>query len=344
MKNIDLHSIISSESFWQVNKKIARYFKDNNTAILLEDLVSKKKYFESKNQVDVDGYFFNTSENIEEDCNLSYHKQKGCLKQLKEAGFIDTKLKGVPAKLHFKIFENQILNFLKTRIENFSKQDLELFELNNNKINNNKNKTKDNKIVSDAKATDFLENHPPDLFIEIWNRYDGKKKDLQTEWGKFYNAINYNPDYELMLSRLNKGNKQAFQSWLNKYKTEPSQTKKIIIEEYINFYKNRIGSSPIINPIEAQASERLAKYFEKAVKEKKPDTYFTTDLLEMEVRKSIKIIFDLWENVDGFYKKQIKLAQIETNLPNIINSVKQKINEQRNQQISNAQRYDPFKR
>lgn len=142
-----LSDIIGNDSYWQVNKKIARYFKDNNTAVLLSDFISKQKYFGDRNELQsfgdpissqYDGYFFNTSENIEKDCNISYHKQKSCINQLKDVGFIETIVKGLPGKLHFKINSNNIWNFLNSSIEKNQILELEKFELNNNKLNKNK--------------------------------------------------------------------------------------------------------------------------------------------------------------------------------------------------------------
>lgn len=39
---------------------------------------------------------------IEEDCSLTYKEQKTCVKNLKEKGLLETKLKGLPRKLYYK--------------------------------------------------------------------------------------------------------------------------------------------------------------------------------------------------------------------------------------------------
>lgn len=132
-----LNNLIGADAYWMVNKKIAKHFNDNNTAILLADLISKQKYFIDKNE-DIEGYFFNTSENIENDCNISYHKQKTCINSLKSEGFLETKRIGLPAKLYFKINPNKILSFLNYSFRKIQNLELEEFELNKNKINNNK--------------------------------------------------------------------------------------------------------------------------------------------------------------------------------------------------------------
>lgn len=131
--------ILGHTAYWMVNKTIARV-TSIEAALLLADLADKELYFNTREEVDNDGYFFNTADNIKRDTTLTYHSQKKALKLLMEVGFIETKLKGVPAKLHFKIVENKILKFLNTGIENTSKLELENFNTNKNKTNNNKSK------------------------------------------------------------------------------------------------------------------------------------------------------------------------------------------------------------
>src|SRR5690606_28533364 len=119
----DLNALIGSDAYWQVNKKIARYFKCNNTALLLSDFISKQHYFGNIGKLN-NGYFFNTSTNIEEDCNISYSQQKKCIESLKKVGFLETWLTGAPAKLHFKINANKIWAFLNSSIQESRKLDL----------------------------------------------------------------------------------------------------------------------------------------------------------------------------------------------------------------------------
>lgn len=123
--------LLSQNAFWIVNKRIANEV-GLDAALLLSDLITKEEYFLLEGNLSDDGWFFNTADNIKEDTTLSYYKQKIAIKTLEEKGFIETKLIGVPAKLHFKIFENKISNFLKTEIEKTSKL------YNKNKTNKNK--------------------------------------------------------------------------------------------------------------------------------------------------------------------------------------------------------------
>ena len=130
-----------------VNKSMAKEF-GIEAALLLSELITKSQYYDEE-------WFYETIDEIEEKTTLSYHKQNKNIEILRDAGFIETKLVGVPARLHFKIIENKILNFFNTSFEKIQKLDLEKFEnkvsnnsktINNNISNNNINKNKDNNI------------------------------------------------------------------------------------------------------------------------------------------------------------------------------------------------------
>lgn len=137
-----LKQIFSQKSHWQINKDFAKTF-GIDCAILISDLIDKNIYFGTE-------WFFNTSENIEEDTTLTYHLQKKALKILIDNKFIETKLIGIPAKLHFKINQNNILNFFNSSFDYSQKQVLENFKnLNANNLKTiNKNKYNNIKLHS----------------------------------------------------------------------------------------------------------------------------------------------------------------------------------------------------
>ena len=130
--------LLSSSAYLVVNKELARQI-GLKAVVLLADLISKESYF-IQNGTIVDGWFFNTSKNIERDTTLTNYQQKKAISKLEEIGFIETELKGMPAKLHFKIVENKILNYLKTSFQETSKQDFKKLNTNNNKVIKTTNK------------------------------------------------------------------------------------------------------------------------------------------------------------------------------------------------------------
>ena len=156
-----IKSILSQGAFWQINKELTKKI-GVETALVLSDLIDRESYFDGRNMlIDIngEGYFFVTGEQLEESTTLSYHKQRKCLKTLKEKGMIKTFLRGIPAKTHYKIVENKIWEALETSSKGISEpvvkefKNLELknsITINNNKeiiiennnINNNKQKAK----------------------------------------------------------------------------------------------------------------------------------------------------------------------------------------------------------
>lgn len=95
-------SILSQSAWWVVNKAVSKKL-GIETAVYLADLVSKYEYFENRNQLDSDGYFFNEKKNIEFDTTLTPYKQDLALEKLVELEIIHTKKAGIPPKLFYKI-------------------------------------------------------------------------------------------------------------------------------------------------------------------------------------------------------------------------------------------------
>ena len=75
-----MRNILSSTAYLVVNKFLASRI-GVDASILLADLISKEGYFIDNNSL-VDGYFFNTSDNIKKDTTLSKYKQREAIKIL----------------------------------------------------------------------------------------------------------------------------------------------------------------------------------------------------------------------------------------------------------------------
>ena len=134
-----MKNLLSSTAFLVVNKELAKQI-GLHEVVLLADLISKEQYFIENNQLN-EGWFFNTSKNIQADTTLTSHQQRKCIKSLKSLGIIETKLIGIPAKQHFKINENKLLSYFTTSYSKSEEQDVKKTQtINKNKeiiINNN---------------------------------------------------------------------------------------------------------------------------------------------------------------------------------------------------------------
>jgi hypothetical protein len=192
-----IKQIFGQNSHWQINKDFARQF-GIETTLLLSDLIDKWIYFECPD------WFYNTSENIEIDTTLTRHQQDKAFKVLIENNFIEVDVRGLPAKKHFKILENNILEFYRTILLKTRKQvckksanliDENLQTYNKNKGNENKednNKT----LLSDLVLLDkHLLLHETkesnaarkkELFEKFWDLYDHKvdRKNSEIKFNK----------------------------------------------------------------------------------------------------------------------------------------------------------------
>ena len=170
-----IKSILSQGAFWQINKELTKKI-GVETALVLSDLIDRESYFDGRNMlIDIngEGYFFVTGEQLEESTTLSYHKQRKCLKTLKEKGMIKTFLRGIPAKTHYKIVENKIWEALETSSKEISEPVVKEFknlELKNSiTINNNKEIIiENNNIINNRKVKAcFYDLELDALFIEF---------------------------------------------------------------------------------------------------------------------------------------------------------------------------------
>ena len=99
---MDIRKLIATNGFITVNKEIIRCL-GLEEAVLLGELAGKSNYWEDRNLLDEEGFFFATAEDIEHQTSLSAYKQRTAFKNLESKGIIETKFKGVPPKKYFKI-------------------------------------------------------------------------------------------------------------------------------------------------------------------------------------------------------------------------------------------------
>lgn len=100
-----LISVLSGNGFVMYNKELAHTVSING-AIIFGQLCSSYESFSNKGMLTVkEGkeYFFLTSDTLEEETALSYKQQLKAIKELEQAGYIETKVMGVPSKKYFSI-------------------------------------------------------------------------------------------------------------------------------------------------------------------------------------------------------------------------------------------------
>tara|TARA_R100001594_G_scaffold42582_1_gene74682 strand:- start:5 stop:679 length:675 start_codon:yes stop_codon:yes gene_type:complete len=178
--------LLSSTAFLVVNKRLAKRV-GLKEAILLADLISKEHYF-IDNQGLRNGWFFNTSKNIEEDTTLTNYQQKKAIKNLEKFGFIKTELKGMPATLHFKILENKIASYLKTSFEETLKQDSKKLKTNKNKEIRTTNKSLSIRAQEFTEEV-FMSNLETEVcqdFVDYWTETNKSNTKMKFELQKTF--------------------------------------------------------------------------------------------------------------------------------------------------------------
>ena len=153
-----LMSILSNDGYIILNKYVMKAL-GLHEAILLGELCSEFIYWNKENKLQ-DGFFFSTRENIEKETTLSPHQQRQAIKTLVNKGLVEIVERDMPKKTYYRINEEKIYKFLlETDLElpdvkklkdktsknltisdeNIKEQEVEIFNTNNNIINNNKN-------------------------------------------------------------------------------------------------------------------------------------------------------------------------------------------------------------
>jgi hypothetical protein len=122
---MNLLSMLGGSAFVMFNKELAHEVSVNG-AIIFGQLCSSYESFGSKDMLTIrDGkeYFFLTSEVIEEETALTYKQQSKEIKDLEEAGYIETVIMGTPAKKYFHITNKIIDQFSSDKKEKLNEPD-----------------------------------------------------------------------------------------------------------------------------------------------------------------------------------------------------------------------------
>ena len=110
-----------------------------------------------------------------------------------------------------------------------------------------------------------------------------------------------------------------------KSKAVPDPIYKKCTEIYFEWFEKLSGVKPKFDAIDGASLKKIISYFKSIHR----DANDQTDEFE-EVTKMFSIIFLKWETIDPFFQKQTKLNQINSNLQNIINDIKNKHTSRRN--------------
>ena len=213
MSVIDL---LRSDGSIVVNKKLSHAI-GIEPAIMYSELISKQIYFDNRDELTGDGYFFNTVENMQEDTALSKYQQSKSIKKLKELNLIKQSNRGVPQKRYFKVVndDEKVLQLLgvgqklkKLTSKSKESEQIEVKKLHsNNTKNNTKSIKKGSEKVSPLLFHQFVLNRQPrpeavevvtyylDYYYDVYGFEHPRLKDEQ--WQRVVNSLFSVDEYDL---------------------------------------------------------------------------------------------------------------------------------------------------
>lgn len=114
------------------------------------------------------------------------------------------------------------------------------------------------------------------------------------------------------------GRKRAANSAKMNDKTNEVYSKMIVV--YDEFCQREMGMGAKIDGLQGKSMKNIIQYIETQVQKKQG--LVEREILNEEVVKAWSFILANWQKVDSFYKTQIRLNQINSNLPNILTQLK----------------------
>lgn len=143
---------LAADGFLTVNKHLAKIV-GLDAAVLMAELASTYNYYESTDQLTDDGMFFETVERIEENTTLTKYQQAKAVSVLTDAGVLETRKIGIPAKRYFKIDESALLALVDhKKSKNFTTGSEKTAPLDGEKLDRNNNIEKEKKKENNNKG------------------------------------------------------------------------------------------------------------------------------------------------------------------------------------------------
>jgi len=146
----EIFELLRSDNTIHANRTLAASI-GLNEAVIYSALLGKEYYYRSREQTDDEDMFYATASDLEERTTLTQRQQDRAIKHLEEFNLISTKLKGMPAKKHFKI--NQDTKIILTLLREKPKRKLNKNkEISDNESSQNNGETSINKMLKQDSA------------------------------------------------------------------------------------------------------------------------------------------------------------------------------------------------
>lgn len=118
----------------------------------------------------------------------------------------------------------------------------------------------------------------------------------------------------------------------NTVKNEANGLYQKTIEQYDIFCNNKIGMGAKIDGLQGKSMKQIIEYLKTQVLKKQGD--LQGENLDTEVLNAWSFILANWDLLDAFHAQQVKLNQINSNLPNILTQIRNGKQKSRNQKFA----------
>jgi len=109
-----------------------------------------------------------------------------------------------------------------------------------------------------------------------------------------------------------------------------------MVEEYDAFCQRKTGMGAKMNAHQGKSLKNIMEYLANQIKIKKGQE-LTEEILKQEILMAWKYILTNWGKINGYYAEQIKLSQIDSNLPNLLIQLRNKKSNAREQKFADTQ-------
>lgn len=133
--------LLSAGNYIVVNRSLVKSL-GLEAAVMLGELASEFCYWDDRDAT-VDGWFYSTIENVEQNTGLSAYAQRMALNKLCDAGLAEVRKKGMPAKRYIRIYDDAVVQYFHDKLlKNLTTSDLKIARQDVAKFNANNNKEK----------------------------------------------------------------------------------------------------------------------------------------------------------------------------------------------------------
>lgn len=177
---MSLLQLLASDNYIPVNKTFIKSF-GLAEAVLLGELCSEYTYWENEDKL-VDDMFYCSAAKLEDRTGLSQYQQRSAIQSLKNAGILETSLKGCPATKYFKINSDKLFNFLTTSSKKTAQLDVKKLQPSNN-INIKKENKKDiiSKDIISVQKPEFEFGKPKEKKLSLYHKCVAHVNDFTRE-------------------------------------------------------------------------------------------------------------------------------------------------------------------